>query len=90
MKKSLYILLISCFSLTIIFCDTIKEDSTSFYYSSPLFVAMGDNGTILTSSDGSTWTSRTSGTSEILYEVTCANSTFVVLGTTGTILTSSD
>ena len=31
MKKSLYILLISCFSLTIISFDAIKEDSTSHF-----------------------------------------------------------
>ena len=31
------------------------------------FVAVGDSGTILTSSDGTTWTSRTSGTSNELY-----------------------
>tara|TARA_B110000467_G_C17805689_1_gene207367 strand:- start:140 stop:304 length:165 start_codon:yes stop_codon:yes gene_type:complete len=51
---------------------------------------VGDNGTILTSSDGITWTSRTSEVTEKLYGVTYANSTFVVVGATGTILTSSD
>ena len=35
-----------------------------------LFVSVGDSGTILTSSDGTTWTKRTSGTSEYLYGVT--------------------
>ena len=89
MKKSLYILLISCFSLTIISCGE-KEESSTNTTSSPLFVAVGDNGTIFTLSDGSTWTSRTSGTTENLYGVTYANSTFVVMDTSGTILTSSD
>jgi len=35
-----------------------------------LFVVVGNAGTILTSSDGVTWTSRTSGTSGSLYNVT--------------------
>jgi len=34
------------------------------------FVTIGDSGTILTSSDGITWTSRTSGTTERLFGVT--------------------
>ena len=34
------------------------------------FVAVGSSGTILTSSDGTSWTKRDSGTSEQLYGVT--------------------
>ena len=85
LKKILYIILISCFSITIFSCA--KKDSTS---STTLYVSVGVNGTILTSSDGTTWTSRTSGTSNNLVGVTYANSTFVVMGGSGTILTSSD
>ena len=55
-----------------------------------LYVVVGSSGTILTSSDGISWTSRTSGTSNGLYGVTYGNSTFVAVGQTGTILTSSD
>jgi len=33
-----------------------------------LFVSVGGNGTILTSSDGTSWTSRTSGTSKLSLE----------------------
>ena len=54
------------------------------------FITSGYNGTILTSSDGTPWTSRTSGTSNHLWEITYANNTFVVVGQSGTILTSSD
>ena len=54
------------------------------------FVAVGSSGTILTSSDGTTWTSRTSGTSESLIEITYGNGTYVAVGTSGTILTSMD
>tara|TARA_B110000196_G_C21053750_1_gene618742 strand:+ start:762 stop:983 length:222 start_codon:yes stop_codon:yes gene_type:complete len=48
------------------------------------------NGTILTSSDGTTWTSRTSGTSNYLWGVTCGNGLFMAVGGSGTILTSTD
>jgi hypothetical protein len=46
--------------------------------------------TILTSSDGISWTSRTSGTTNYLIGVTYANSTFVAVGYYGSIVTSSD
>ena len=54
------------------------------------YVAVGGSGTILTSSDGISWTSRTSGISNSFYGVTYANSTFVAVGDSGTIITSSD
>jgi len=53
-------------------------------------VTVGNSGTILTSSDGTTWTSRTSGTTNNLYGVTYGNGTFVTVGDNGVILTSSD
>jgi len=62
----------------------IEKDKTE-----GLFVSVGGSGTILTSSDRVTWTSRTSGTSNSLYGVTYGNGLFVTVGT-GTILTSSD
>jgi photosystem II stability/assembly factor-like uncharacterized protein len=55
-----------------------------------LFVSVGNSGTILTSTDGTTWTKRISGTSESLYGVTYGNGLFVTVGIRGTILTSSD
>jgi photosystem II stability/assembly factor-like uncharacterized protein len=59
-------------------------------YLNNLFIALGQSGTILTSSDGVTWTSRTSGSSRNLWAVAYGNSTYVVVGGSGTILTSSD
>jgi pimeloyl-ACP methyl ester carboxylesterase len=45
-----------------------------------LFVAVGDEGTILTSPDGTTWTPRESGTTDALYGVTWSGTQFVAVG----------
>ena len=63
--------------------------------SSPLFgqsfVSVGNSGTILTSSDGISWTKRTSGKGEYLKGVTYGNGLFVTVGSLlGIILTSPD
>ncbi len=55
-----------------------------------LFVTVGDVGTILTSSDGISWTERTSGTTNNLYGVTYGGGLVLTVGDNGTILTSSD
>ena len=79
------------FSLTVISCKSSDDDDiTSTTSSTGLFVTVGDNGIILTSSDGTTWDNRISGTTNNLYGVTYGNSTFVTVGDNGTILTSSD
>jgi hypothetical protein len=53
-------------------------------------VTVGNLGTILTSSDGITWSARTSGTSSILKSMTYSETLglFVTVGDTGTILNS--
>jgi hypothetical protein len=59
-------------------------------------VAAGDNGTIITSSDASTWTLRTSGTMNALhgvtygYDATNLVNAFVAVGDAGTIRYSKD
>ena len=67
------------FTLTflIIGCDGSYQsnDEDMIYEIDPFlksggFVSVGSSGTILTSSDGTSWTSRTSGTSNLLYGVT--------------------
>jgi len=52
------------------------------------FVAVGENGTVITSGDGVTWTKRASGTSNALYGATYGKQTFLVVGDFGTILQS--
>ena len=59
-------------------------------YGGGMWVVVGDDGTILTSSDGITWTSRTSGTTECLYGVAYGGGMWVVVGDGGTILTSTN
>jgi len=52
---------------------------------------VGYSGTILISSDGTSWIERTSGTSKWLENVTYGNGLFVTVGGwSGTILTSSN
>ena len=100
----LIIFCVFLFSLTLISCATSDDDKTSstssisgtsehlyeVIYGNGIFVTVGDKGTILTSSNGTTWTERTSGTSEHLYAVTYGEGLFVTVGENATILTSSD
>ena len=59
-------------------------------YGNGVFVAVGEAGTIYTSSDGETWTRRSSGTSQSLRDVAYGGGTFVAVGEGGTILSSAD
>ena len=54
------------------------------------FIAVGDGGTILTSSNGVQWTLQNSGTTESLHSITFGNGQYAASGTHGTVLTSSD
>ncbi|UCH95029.1 MAG: hypothetical protein JSV88_32905 [Candidatus Aminicenantes bacterium] len=55
-----------------------------------LFVVVGDDGLIFTSSDGKNWTKRAAGTTKNLYGAGYGNGLFVAAGYGGTILTSPD
>ena len=54
------------------------------------FVAVGSGGTILSSTDGITWTQPTSGTTAGLNAVARGDGLFVAVGESGAILTSPD
>ena len=98
LHKSIFVfLLLACM------CFSQSTWITSFSQSNPLtevkftngrFVAVGASGTILTSTDGTTWITRKSGTTNLLYSETgvtiSSGAQFVVVGTSGTILTSPD
>ena len=78
--------------------SSISSDTTTSSDSTVSFVAVGDNGTILTSSDGTTWTKVTAtytsdnGSTETpsFNDVTYGNGTFVAVKPNGIILTSTD
>lgn len=55
-----------------------------------LIVVVGNNGTILTSTDGVSWTKRSTGLNTCLNHVIWTGSKFVVVGDSGAILISAD
>ena len=82
---------------TIIVKDSAGNASNTLAITSfevlPSYVAVGTSGTILTSSDGTSWDNRSSGTSLSLSGVTYGNNKFMTMGSSGTthtILTSSN
>ena len=64
--------------------------NVSFNLGNSTYVTVGQSGTVLTSSDSISWTTRTSGTSNYLYGVSYLNEKFIAVGRSGTIITSSD
>ncbi|MER3480299.1 MAG: hypothetical protein C4327_07400 [Meiothermus sp.] len=62
------------------------NDLIGVTYGNGIFVAVGLNGTLLTSPDGVEWTGRYSDSD--LKGITYGNGTFVAVGQNGTILTS--
>ncbi len=59
-------------------------------YGGGQFVAVGENGTILTSPDGLAWTPRTSGTTEWLTSVAYGYNHYLAVGADRTVLSSVD
>ena len=56
----------------------------------PVFVAVGDEGAVLSSPDGATWSVRTSGTTLALNDVTYGGERYVAVGQAGKIVVSTD
>ena len=71
-----------------------SRDTTPYFrriiFAKDIFVVIGDSGRIKTSSDGITWTTRTSNTNKNLFNIVFVNNLFVVVGSEGAILTSPD
>ena len=63
-------LLTTILSLLLLTSPLSGQKETKVVEKKRMFVTVGWDGTILTSSDGTTWTSRTSGTSNSLRDVT--------------------
>jgi hypothetical protein len=57
-------------------------------YGNGVYVVVGNEGIVLSSTNGVNWTKRSSGTVVALNSVVYANSLFVVVGENGTVLTS--
>ena len=107
MRHILIILSLFLFSLTIISCSEKEESTTTTSSgttttSSGVFVAVGSSGTVLKSTDGTTWTTvsatdsdnGSNSLSDNVKGVTYGSSTFVAVGTTSSgypsIITSTD
>ena len=83
------ILMISLVSCAKKDSETSKSETKTF--SKPGFVAVGNNGTIATSSsDATTWTLQSSGVTSTLFGISYNNGLFVATGTSGTVLNSND
>ena len=69
---------------------TITQSQNSITFGSPIFVSVGAAGTVYTSTDGITWTSRTSGTASVLRTVTYGGGLYVCGGAGGVLASSTD
>jgi hypothetical protein len=59
-------------------------------YENSIWLAVGNSGTIITSSNGVNWTKQYSGVTENLHGITYANSKWTVTGDNNVVLTSSN
>ena len=65
-----------------------KEWLNDVTFGDGMFVAVGANGTLLTSANGKTWLRRSSGTETTLVGVAFGDRRFIVVGRAGLILES--
>ncbi len=70
--------------------QTVTRQIESLTYADGQYVAVGDDGTMLTSSDGSSWQSLPALTARRLLGVAHGAGRFVAAGARGTMLTSTD
>lgn len=68
----------------------ISTDLNAVAFGSGRFAAVGENGIVLTSSDGRTWSKATSPATNSLDGVSFANNLFVAVGAAGTVMTAAD
>jgi len=68
--------------------DTLSWQSAT--YSNGLFVAVGSAGAVMTSTDGSSWATRTAAANDAWRSVTYGNGLFVAVGSAGAVMTSTN
>lgn len=73
-----------------VYTDTILTLLEAITTSESLWLAVGENGDVLSSPDGMTWTRRESGTSQRLIAADWTGEEFLVAGSDGAILRSTD
>jgi hypothetical protein len=66
------------------------NNSPSFAYGAGNFVCVGDSGAVSTSTDGQTWTERSSGTTNYLTDIRFFNGDFYAVGNNATFLHSGN
>lgn len=72
------------------FISQPSNELRSVIYVNNKFIAVGNSGIILSSADGTNWTTETSGVSTDLYSIAYGNGKYIAVGNNGTILSSTD
>lgn len=75
---------------TDVYTTTADKSLQEVFWTGSQFIAVGENGAIVTSPDGITWTARNSGVTATLYGAAASPTRLAVVGTSGTIVTSDD
>ena len=76
--------------LTLLYATPHTANLTNVSYLNTSFVALGNNGLMLTSTDGISWTTQASGTTQNLHDAVYHAGTYTVVGDNNTILQSTD
>lgn len=70
--------------------DALSEPGSPGSPTINLLIAVGNNGSIVTSTSGDTWAARNSGTTDNLNDIAWTNDAIIVVGQNGRILKSDD